>query len=83
MVNEELNRGKPTLRFLREKAGKTQFQVAVDVGVQPQAVGNWERGAVPHLDKAVLLAESLGISLEELCEAFGLRPPASQDKQNA
>lgn len=77
MVEEQTtNRGKQTLRLFREKAGKTQLQVAFEVGVQPQAVGSWEnKGVVPHLDKAVKLANCLGVSLEEICEAFGIQPP--------
>ena len=68
------------MRDYRERAGKTQFQVAVDVGVQPQSVGNWERGAIPHLDKAVLLAISLGLTMDEICLSFGLEPPKKSAK---
>ena len=73
MVKQGKNvRSESPLVSLRERVGKTQFQVAIEVGVTPQTVGAWERGAIPHLDKAVKLAGSLGLSLEDLCEAFGL-----------
>jgi DNA-binding XRE family transcriptional regulator len=72
MMQKDERNGVTKLKALREKAGKTQLRVAVDVGVNPQAVINWEKGSLPHLDKAFLLAKCLGISMDELCEAFGL-----------
>ena len=60
------------MRAYREMVGKTQLQVANDCKVNPQAVGKWEQGSIPHLNKAVLLAQSLEITMEQLCEAFGL-----------
>ena len=67
------------LELLRERVHKTQLQVAFDVGVSPKTVGSWEKGAIPHFDKAVKLASSLNVSLDELCEAFGMEVP-NQDK---
>jgi transcriptional regulator with XRE-family HTH domain len=64
--------GQITVAQLRDKSGKTQRQVAADVGVTEKAVGDWERGVMPRLDKAVRLANSLGISIDELCIAYGL-----------
>ena len=66
---------KSPLATLREQCGKSQFQVAVDVSVTPQTVGSWERGKMPSFDKAVRLAESLNLSLDELAVALGLNPP--------
>jgi transcriptional regulator with XRE-family HTH domain len=66
---------KSPLATLREQCGKSQLQVAVDVSVTPQTVGSWERGKMPSFDKAVRLAESLNLSLDELALALGLSPP--------
>jgi transcriptional regulator with XRE-family HTH domain len=71
---------------MRAKTGKTQLQVAVEVGVTPQTVLHWEKGKMPTLDKAVRLAKVLGVSLDELCNAFGLtvdEPSEAAKTQNA
>lgn len=68
------------LARLRDKTGKTQRQVSFEVGVSERTVASWEKGSMPALDKAVRLADSLGVTLDELCEAFDLRP---SQKQNA
>jgi transcriptional regulator with XRE-family HTH domain len=72
MITSESLGGTKTVAQLRDKTGKTQRQVAAEVGVTEKAVGDWERGVMPRLDKALKLAQSLGISLDELCEAYGL-----------
>ena len=51
----------------RRVLGLTQGQVAVHMGVSPQAVSNWERGlACPDLVFLDDLAELLDIGIEEL-----------------
>lgn len=51
----------------RRVLGLTQGQVAVHMGVSPQAVSKWERGlACPDLVFLDDLAELLDIGLEEL-----------------
>ena len=51
----------------RRVLGLTQGQVAVHMGVSPQAVSKWERGlACPDLVFLDDLAELLNISIEEL-----------------
>ncbi len=51
----------------RRARGLTQVQVAVHMGVSPQAVSKWERGlACPDLVFLDDLAELLDIGLEEL-----------------
>ena len=51
----------------RRVLGLTQGQVAVRMGVSPQAVSKWERGlACPDLVFLDDLAELLDIGLEEL-----------------
>ena len=51
----------------RRVLGLTQGQVAIHMGVSPQAVSKWERGlACPDLVFLDDLAELLDIGLEEL-----------------
>lgn len=51
----------------RRMLGLTQGQVAVRMGVSPQAVSKWERGlACPDLVFLDDLAELLNIGIEEL-----------------
>lgn len=69
-----------SLAKLRGKTGKTQRQISFEVGVSEKTVAAWEKGSIPALDKAVRLADSLGISLDELCEAFNLRPASSHNQ---
>ena len=51
----------------RRARGLTQGQVAIHMGVSPQAVSNWERGlACPDLVFLDDLADLLDVSIEEL-----------------
>lgn len=51
----------------RRAQGLTQGQVAIHMGVSPQAVSKWERGlACPDLVFLDDLADLLDVSLEEL-----------------
>ena len=57
------------LRRLREKAGLTQAALAEALGVRPQAVGKWERGAgYPRAELLPVLARLLGCEIGELFE---------------
>ena len=40
----EMRHGMKTIRALRQEQGWTQFELALRVGVQPQAVYLWESG---------------------------------------
>ena len=52
---------------MRKLLSMTQEDVAEKVGVTRQAVAKWESGeSVPDLEKSKLLAEALGVSLDEL-----------------
>lgn len=58
----------------RRARGLTQGQVAVHMGVSPQAVSKWERGlACPDLVFLDDLAALLGVGIEELLTGA---PPA-------
>lgn len=51
----------------RARAGLTQHQVEDRTGVSRPALARYERGeTVPRLDDALILAERLGFSLDEL-----------------
>ncbi len=57
-----------TLLQYRKARGLSQEALAGKIGVSRQAVSKWETGeALPDLQKAVSLADALGISLDELC----------------
>ena len=52
----------------RKSKGMSQEELAALVGVSRQAVSKWEtEEALPDLNKAIALAEALGVSLDALC----------------
>ena len=52
---------------LRKLKGLTQEALAEKVGVTRQAIAKWEAGdSVPDLEKCRLLAETFGVSLDDL-----------------
>jgi HTH-type transcriptional regulator/antitoxin HipB len=56
-----------TIRQLREAAGMTQLELAVQVGVTPSAVYNWERGRnEPKAMQLRALARAFGVSMDEI-----------------
>lgn len=56
-----------TLKELRERAGKTQAEVALKMHVDQAAVSNWERGINRPLRKYhKKLAKLYGVTVEEL-----------------
>jgi AbrB family looped-hinge helix DNA binding protein len=58
---------KDNLIQIRKLKKMTQEDVAEKVGVSRQAVAKWEAGeTAPDLEKARLLAETLGVSLDDL-----------------
>jgi transcriptional regulator with XRE-family HTH domain len=53
----------------RERAGKTQAQLAEAMGVTPAAVAHWERGRrVPSIAVLQRIADALGCKLVKLIE---------------
>ena len=58
---------KDNLFQLRKLQNMTQEDVAEKVGVSRQAVAKWETGeTIPDLERARLLAQALGVSLDDL-----------------
>ena len=58
---------KDNMLQLRKLHNLTQEDVAEKVGVSRQAVAKWESGeTMPDLEKSRLLAETLGVSLDDL-----------------
>ncbi len=72
---------KDNLTQLRKLQNMTQEDIAEKVGVSRQAVAKWEAGeTIPDLEKARLLAEAFGVSLDDLTnyeagEHMGLSVP--------
>lgn len=55
------------IKRLREAQGKTQKQLADEMGVERSTVAKWEGGtAFPRADKLPKLAEVLGCSVADL-----------------
>jgi DNA-binding XRE family transcriptional regulator len=56
-----------TIRALRQEQGWTQFELALRVGVQPQAVYLWESGRrVPQVPQMRKLGELFGVCSDEI-----------------
>jgi transcriptional regulator with XRE-family HTH domain len=73
-IMSEVKEGGPKkLAELRANTGLTQLDLAFALKVQLQTIASWERGAIPAFDKAVKLAEALGISVDELAQVMGLK----------
>ena len=56
-----------TIRALRQEQGWTQFELALKVGVQPQAVYFWESGRrMPQVPQLRKLGQLFGICSDEI-----------------
>ena len=72
---------KNNLAQLRKLHSMTQEDLAGKVGVSRQAIAKWEAGeTLPDIEKGRLLAEALGVSLDDLTsfepeQNMGLRVP--------
>jgi len=59
--------GVQTIRALRQERGWTQFELALRVGVQPQAVYLWESGRrTPQVAQMRKLGEVFGLCSDEI-----------------
>ena len=66
-----------TIRVLRQQRGWTQFELALKVGVQPQAVYLWESGRrTPQVPQLRKLGELFGLCSDEIA----LEPLAGPDR---
>jgi transcriptional regulator with XRE-family HTH domain len=68
-----------TIRELREERGWTQLELAIEVGVTPATVYNWERGRYePKVSQFRALARAFGVSMDdiELADPGAESPPA-------
>lgn len=56
-----------TIRALRQAQGWTQFELALKIGVQPQAVYLWESGRrIPQVAQLRKLGELFGLCSDEI-----------------
>jgi transcriptional regulator with XRE-family HTH domain len=56
-----------SIRELREERGWSQFELAVQAGVTPGTVGNWERGKTePRATQLRRLAKVFGVPMDEI-----------------
>lgn len=56
-----------TIRQLRQERGWTQFELALQVGVQPQAVYHWEKGRrLPQVPQLRKLGQLFDICSDEI-----------------
>ncbi len=76
-----------SLLHFRKDRGLSQEALAEKIGVSRQAVSKWETGeAFPDLQKAILLSDALGVSLDDLCGKESLptaADPPSLSKRRA
>jgi transcriptional regulator with XRE-family HTH domain len=56
-----------TIRALRQERGWTQYELALKVGVHPQAVYLWESGRrTPHVPQLRRLGQVFGLCSDEI-----------------
>jgi transcriptional regulator with XRE-family HTH domain len=56
-----------TIRQARERRGWTQLQVAIQLGVTPVTIYNWERGkSEPRVSQFRQLARLMAVSMDDL-----------------
>ena len=66
------------IRALRSERGLTREALAAEMGVSPQSVSKWERGAaLPDISMLPELSVFFGVSLDEL---FGLTDDKEYDR---
>src|SRR6476660_5622629 len=67
-----------TIRALRQDRGWTQFELALQVGVQPQAVYFWESGRrTPQVPQLRKLGQLFGICSDEIALEPVSDPPVA------
>lgn len=69
-----------TIRVLRRERGWTQFELALKVGVQPQAVYFWESGRrTPQVPQLRKLGQVFGMCSDDI-ELTPTRDPAAESE---
>lgn len=57
------------LKHLLDNSGKTQVEIAKDIGVSPQTMNTWVRGiAIPRMGKIQKLADYFGVDKSRLID---------------
>ena len=70
-----------TIRALRRERSWTQFELAVKVGVQPQAVYFWESGRrMPQVPQLRNLGEVFGLCSDEIALASDTSPAPEREE---
>ena len=68
-----------TIRQLRQEHGWTQFELALRVGVQPQAVYLWESGRrVPQVPQLRTLGRLFGVCSDDIALEPPSEPPSPE-----
>jgi transcriptional regulator with XRE-family HTH domain len=69
-----------TIRALRQARGWTQYELALQVGVHPQAVYLWESGRrTPHVPQLRKVGQLFGLCSDEI----DLEVPRDRDRQRS
>lgn len=86
MIDDESAKRKSNLQALLQESDLNQRQVSVATGFTERIIYDWIVGrSLPRLDRAVVLAKVLGVSLKRLAKEFGLDVegvPNDADGQN-
>ncbi len=60
---------KSNIKQLRDKQGLSQLKLAVDVGVTPNTIQNWENSkGLANIEKVIRLCKTLECTIEDLIE---------------
>lgn len=58
-------------KLLRKEKGKTQTEIALQIGIKQSAVAMWETGkSKPRTEDLPKLAEALGVTVERVIACF-------------
>ncbi len=66
-------------RQLKEESGKTQLQIATDLGLKQQAVSYYSNGREPDYDTLIMIAGYFGVSLDYLLGMSDCKKPENTD----
>ena len=73
MKKSQNNQEEISLRFLRENANLTQFELRKLIGVSERRLSDWENGkSKPNLENAVALARTFQVSIRTICQLCGV-----------